>query len=194
MSIVLDLIGSAIVAGYVIFLGLRMNSTMSSTATASTTTVNIQEEMMNTTTILESDLKKIGYGLSDPTIAVAVADSNKIRFRADMNRDGTVDSVEWYVGNALAKYTDRDVRILYRKYNNQSATIAAVGVTTFRLKYLDQDGTQTSITTNIAMIEMTLALSSLYKVADQVNPDSVGYVTTLWRQGRLSTRNLTRHG
>lgn len=193
MSILIDLIGSTIVAGYVIFLALRVNMNMGSTASASTTNVTIQEAIVNTAAIIESDFKKIGYDVVDARDAIAIADSNKIRFRADMTRDGVIDSVEWYVGSPLAKYTDRQVRVLYRKFNNQ-ATIAAIGVTIFKLKYLDQDGVQTNVTSKIAMIETTLALSSLYKVSDQVNPDSVGYVTTIWREGRLSTRNIKRHG
>lgn len=194
MSIILDLISSVIVAGYVIFLGLRMNMNMNATMDATSTNLNVQEAMVNTVGMVESDFKKIGYALTDPRNAVAIADSNRIRFRSDMNRNGTIDSVEWYVGTPLAKYTDRQVRILYRRYNTQTPTVAAVGITTFRLKYLDQDGTVTNTLTNISMIEITLAISSLYKVADQVKPDTLGYVTTLWRKGLLSTRNMKRHG
>jgi hypothetical protein len=118
-----------------------------------------------------------------------------------MDRNGTVDSVEWYVGNATLKVTGngnvRDslyVRNLYRKYNNGTALLAAVNVTQFNLKFLDQDGVATTILTNIAMIESTIAISSPFKVVDQVNPDRTAYATTIWRQGRTSTRNTKRHG
>ena len=194
MAIVLDLLGSVLVAGYVIVLGLRMNMTMSATTSASMTNVNIQEAMVTTTASIESDLKKMGYGLADPSTAIAIGDSNRIRFRADMKPFGSIDSVEWYVGSRLAKYTDRDVRILYRKANNGTAAIAAIGVTRFNLKYLDQNGTITSDMAQVSMIEMTLAISSLYKVADQLKSDTTDYVTTQWRLGRLSVRNIVRHG
>jgi hypothetical protein len=44
------------------------------------------------------------------------------------------------------------------------------------------------------MIESTIAISSPFKVVDQVNPDKTQYATTIWRQGRTSTRNTKRHG
>ncbi len=201
MSIMMDLIGSVIIAGYVILLGLRLNMNMSDNAVATSTNVNLQEAMVDIVQTIESDFKKIGFGLADPTLAVAYADSQKIRFRADMDRNGTIDSVEWYVGNAMWKVTGngnvRDslyVRNLYRKYNNGTALLAAVNVTQFNLKFLDQDGVATTILTNIAMIESTIAISSPFKVVDQVNPDRTAYATTIWRQGRTSTRNTKRHG
>lgn len=197
MSIIIDLISSTIVAMYVIMLGLRINMNVSSNTTSSSTSVNIQEAMVSTVATIESDLKKIGYGLVDPTTAIAIASSNKIRFRARMTQYGPIDSVEWYVGSPIAKYAPRDVRILYRKYGNQAATVAATGVTTFKLKYLNQDGDTTSVTSNVVMIELTLGISSTFTVADRINPDDPSkdrYINTLWRQGRLSLRNMKRHG
>ncbi len=194
MSVAIDLIASVIIAGYVLLMGLRLNMDLSSTAVASTTNVNVQEAMAEVANTFELDLKKIGYGLPDPSAAIAVADSNRLRFRSDMNRDGVTDSVEWYVGNPLPQYTDRVVRMLYRKYNNGTPLLVATCVITFRLKYLDQDGTVTTSLTNIALIETTLEISSPYKVADQVNPEVQEYITTLWRQSRVASRNLKRHG
>lgn len=201
MSILMDILGSVIIAGYVILLGLRINFTMSDTAIATSANVNLQEAIVDIVNTIDSDFKKIGYGLPDPTLAVAYADSHRIRFRADMDRNGTIDSVEWYVGNAILKTTGTGtvidslrVRNLYRKYNDGSPLLAAVNVTQFNLKYLDQDGGSTSTLTNIAMIESTIAISSPYKVVDQVNPDKRSYASTIWRQGRTSTRNTKRHG
>lgn len=197
----MDLIGSVIIAGYVILLGLRINMNMNDNAIATSTNVNLQEAMVDIVNTIESDFKKIGYGLPDPTLAVAYADSVRLRFRADMDRNGTIDSVEWYVGNSFLKITGngtkRDsllVRNLYRKYNNETGMLAAVNVTQFNLKYLDQDGASTSTLSNISMIESIIAISSPFKVADQVNPEKTAYATTIWRQGRTSTRNTKRHG
>jgi hypothetical protein len=197
----MDLIGSVIIAGYVILLSLRLNMNINDNSVATSTNVNLQEAMVDIVQVLESDWKKIGFGLPDPTLAVAYADSQKIRFRADMDRNGTIDSVEWYVGSSMLKITGKGnvrdslyVRNLYRKYNNGTATLSAVNITQFNLKYLDQDGVATTTLSNIAMIESTIAISSPFKVVDQVNPDKTAYATTIWRQGRTSTRNTKRHG
>lgn len=194
MSIILDLFGSAIIGGYVILIGMRMLATMGDTIVASGTTVSTQESMVDAIATMESDFRKIGYGVTEAKNSIAIADSNRIRFRADMNRDGSVDSVEWYLGPRLAKFTDRSVHYLFRRYNGGQPMIAAANVVYFRLRYLDQTGNPTAFTTNIAMIETTLELSSQYKVVDQVNPDSLVYAKTMWRQTRLASRNLTRHG
>jgi hypothetical protein len=194
MSVLIDLIGSAIVAGYVLMLGLGINTNISSTAVASTTTVTVQEFVILAASVFEADLKKMGYGLVDPTTGIAVADSNRIRFRADMNRNGSIDSVEWYVGPLITKPNGLLVRNLYRKYNNGTPQIVAANVKTFSLRYLDQDGGATSTLSNIAVVETTIEISSPYMVADQVKPEDQQYITTIWRQGRVVARNIRRHG
>jgi hypothetical protein len=194
MAVVLDLLGSLIIAGSVILLSLRLSDTVNSTTMSSAASSNIMEQMVSTVDLMESDFKKIGYGVADPATALVLADSTRIRFRADLDRDGDVDSVEWYLGRRLTQYQDRDVRILCRRVNLRTDTLAASGVTAFKMRYLDRDGTPTTLLANIAMVELTVSLSSLYKVADQVNPDSLVYVTALVRQGLVAARNLSRHG
>lgn len=194
MSTMIDLIGSAIIAGYVVMIGLGLNMNVNSAAVASTTTVTTQEFIVAAAQTLESDLKRMGFGLPDPIYTVALADSNRIRFRADMNRDGIIDSVEWYTAAHVTKANGLTVRTLFRKYNDGPPFVIATNVKTFTLKYLDQDGTATTTLTAIAMIESTLEISSPYQVADQVNPDNQDFVTTIWRQTRLASRNLRRHG
>lgn len=194
MPVIFDLIGSAIIAGYVLLLGLNINANIASSSVASTTTLNVQESMAEAVRGIEYDLKKIGYGLADPADALALADSNKIRFRADLNRDGIADSVEYYLGSPLAKFPGQNVRTLYRKFNNGAPTIVAPCVRQFKLAYLDQAGLPTILAAKMSMMEITIELISPYKIVDQVNPDKQGYMTTLWRQSRITTRNILRHG
>lgn len=194
MTVILDMICSTIVAGYIILLGLRLNNDLVNTTTTSTTNANVQESMVDVISVLESDFRKIGFNVPDPKNSIAIADSNQMRFRADMNHDGIVDSVEWYVGNVIVKSGDLSVRVLYKRYNGGTPAVMAHGITDFKLKYLDQDGVQTSVLSKIWIIETTLSVSSYYKVADQVNPDISKYASVMWRQTRLASRNIKRHG
>ncbi|MEO8167730.1 MAG: hypothetical protein ABI623_05740 [bacterium] len=196
MSIMIDLIGSAIIAGYVMIIGLTVNSNISATAVSSVTSVNVQESIMEATKQIESDFRKMGYRVADPTTVISIADSNRLKFQGDITRNGSVDIVEWYTGTAVTKANGLQVRNLYRKVNSGTATIVASNVLTFKLRYLDQDGLPTNLLTNIAMIETALELTSPYRVQDQIAPsaNSQEYITTMWLYGRLSARNMNRHG
>ena len=44
------------------------------------------------------------------------------------------------------------------------------------------------------MIEIALRVESPYKVQDAVNTDNTQYAAAFWRQTRLSSRNIKRHG
>ena len=50
----------------------------------------------------------------------------------------------------------------------------------------------------IHIIELTLQVESPYKVQDQVITDlsyeDMGYAVAFWRQTRLASRNIRRHG
>ncbi len=194
MSTFLDIIGSILIAGCVILIGLRLTLTANGTGTASTATATVLEQMAATQAAVEADIKNIGFGLPDPSLALAIADSNRIRFRADMDQDGDIDSVEWYLGKTLSAVTDRTLRILCRRYNGRTDTVTALGVSRFSLSYLDRTGQPTNVKASVALIEVTLGLSSLYKVADQVNPDSMVFVDIVVHQGMVATPNIARHG
>ena len=58
MSVMLDLIGSVVIAGFVILMGLRLNQTISGSADASMAGLNVQESMAEIVRNLESDLEK----------------------------------------------------------------------------------------------------------------------------------------
>jgi hypothetical protein len=194
MSTIIDLIGSMIIGGFVLFLGLRVNADIGSTTVAAGTNLSVQEDMIEASTILEADLRKIGYGIPDSSVAISVADSNRIRFYADINRDGSLDSVEYYVGNPLPQFTDRTVRKLYRRFNMATPTVVALYVTDFKLQYLNDDGGVVTDPRATTMLDITLGLTSPYKVADQVNREKYEYANGLWRQTRIATPNVARHG
>jgi hypothetical protein len=88
--------------------------------------------------------------------------------------------------------------VLYRRVNGGKPVGAALGVTNFGLKYLNQDGGQPVSIGAIYIIEVTLQVESPYKVQDQIITDQsyeeMGYAVAFWRQTRLASRNIKRHG
>ncbi len=198
MSIVLDLIGSVVIAAFVILMGLRLNQSISGSADATKADLNVQESLVDIVRNIEYDFRKIGYNVPNPQNSIVLADSNHIMFVADMNRDGVIDTVEWYVTNPIGGFPNPNIRILYRRVNGSPAVGAALGVTQFGLKYLNQDGGPAAFLSQIWIIEMTLKIESPYKVQDAVvtdqTYDQMGYAAAFWRQTRLASRNIKRHG
>jgi len=198
MSVVLDLIGSVVIAAFVILMGLRLNQSISGNADASKANLNVQESLVDIVRNIEYDFRKIGYNVPDPQNSIVVNDSNHITFRADMDRDGTVDVVEWYVTNPIGGFPNPNIRKLYRRVNGGTPVGASLGVTQFKLKYLNQDGGPALFKSQIWIIEMTLKIESPYKVQDEVvidkSYDDMGYAAAFWRQTRLASRNIKRHG
>lgn len=195
----LDIIGSVVIASFVILMGLRLNATIAGSADASMASLNVQESMAELVRNLEYDFRKIGYNVPDPKTSIGIADTAHLKFYADMDRDGAVDSVEWFIGPPLTTLPNPKVRVLYRRYNNEEAGGAAgLGVTEFKLRYYNGSGTEiapldASHYSQIWVIEISLRVESPYKVQDAVNTDITDYAAAYWRQTRIASRNLVRH-
>jgi hypothetical protein len=185
------------IAGFVLLMGLRLNAGIVGSTDSSMANLNVQESMVDIVKTIEYDFRKMGYGLADPKFAIALADTDHLRFRADMDRDGDIDSVDWYTGPPLTSYANPNVRVLYRRVNMGTPVGAALGVTQFRLRYLTQDGVPTAVLSQMWIIETTLRVESPYRVPDQINTeqsyDEMGYAAAFWRQTRLASRNIKRH-
>jgi hypothetical protein len=198
MSVLLDLIGSVIIAGFVILIGLRLNQTISGNADATRANVNVQESMVDIVRSIEYDFRKIGYGVPETEVAILDTGSSYIKFKADIDNDGVVDQVEWYTGPPNLHLPNDSIRVLYRRINGGTPVGAALGVTSFTLRFLNQDGGPPHSLGSIYIIETTLQVESPYKVQDQVitdqSYDKMGFAAAFWRQTRLASRNIKRHG
>lgn len=196
MSIMMDLVGSVVIGAFVILMGLRLNASIVGSTDASKANLNVQESLTEIVRSIEWDFRKMGYGLPDPKFAIALAETNHLRFRADLDRNGTIDSVDWYTGPPIG-LPNPNVRVLYRRVNMGTPVGAALGVTQFRMRYLTQDGVETTTLSQMWIIETTLKVESPYKVQSQVNQEQsyadMGYAAAFWRQTRLASRNIKRH-
>jgi hypothetical protein len=198
MSVALDLIGSIVIAGFVILIGLQVNQTIAGNADASTANLNVQESMVEIVQSIEYDFRKMGYGVPEGVPALIDTGDTRISFRADIDNNGVVDVIEWYTGPVITGLPNPNIRVLYRRVNGGKPVGAALGVTDFRLRYLNQDGGAPVSITAIYIIEVTLQVESPYKVQDQIITDQsyeeMGYAVAFWRQTRLASRNIKRHG
>jgi len=202
MAVALDMIGSTILASLVILMGLELNSNLVNGSDSYRADVVVQESLVSIVQAFEYDLRKMGYNVADPTTVVLRADSDYISFLTDLEDNGVIDTVDWYIGRFITSSPNPNDRILFRRTGmpgmGSSLVGSAPGVTLFGLRYLDQNGVPTTLTSKIWIIETSLRVESPWKVQDagvlNQKYSNWSYSAAFWRQTRLAGRNLKRHG
>jgi len=183
MSSILDLIGSFVIGGLLLISVLSVRSNVSDMATLDQLELSVQENVVELVSELEYDFRKIGYGVQNPALAIIRADTSSITFWADMDNDGDIDSVRYWLGptgEVSGTVNPRD-RILHRKVNTQTST-GSLGVVQFQLKMYDVSGAQTTNVTLVKRLDYYLRVENPFPV------DTV-YARTAWN-GTIRPKNL----
>lgn len=191
----LDIVGSIIVGGLILLILFRLNSSATSNLYNENSELIVQQAMVSQVQVIESDFRKIGYckiwtKIPDPTKAILLADSTRIKFLTDLDNDGTVDSLYYYLGptSELPKTPNPKDRLLYRVENAQSAKSSNIGITYFKLTYYDTfDKKITSLP--VANPGQIHKIQIDVQVENSESVDSV-YTTIFWRQIKLAAKNL----
>ena len=102
-SVILDLLGSTIVGSILMLTLFRVNGSAVENTYVGNGELTAQENTTTIVHILESDLRKIGYcadwqKIPNPSAAILYADSSSIKYLTDVDNDGNVDSVYYYLG------------------------------------------------------------------------------------------------
>ncbi len=189
MSVNLDLIGSFIIAGTLLLAVLNLNATLVDSSYQNTLDLIAQQNLSALGKLIRHDFPKIGFGVADPETAILLADSTQITFQTDIDRDGDVDTLRYYISEpaaATSTLNPKD-RLLYRVVNSEPAEGDAWGVTEFELRYLDASGSETGDLGSIRAIEVALTLQGAYPygkiVVEGVEKDrysQVAWETTFW--------------
>ena len=194
-STLLDVLGSIIVGGLILLILFRLNASATSNLYNNTSEANVQSAMISVASVLENDFRKIGYckdwtQIPNPAKSILYADTSSIKFLTDVNNDGIVDTLYYYVGptsELLNTPNPRD-RLLYRVVNSSIPKSSNVGITEFKLTYFDTFGNiitsmPVTPTGKIQKIQIDLQV-------ENTEPIDSTYVVAFWRQLRLSARNL----
>jgi hypothetical protein len=131
----IELMGSIVIAGYIIFIILTLNSRISSTTFQYFQNSFNERNAVTVGQVIEYDFYKIGYKTSGNKILYA--DSSMIQFVSDLDNAGNSDTVTYSLSDtsALTNTTNPNDKILYRK-RNQTKNITGI-VTRFYLQYYD---------------------------------------------------------
>ncbi len=182
MSIILDILGSTIIGGLIVLMLMNFNMFQSNTAISSDSELRLQQNAKTLAEILNHDFRKIGFNYDNT--AFIQADSERISFYSDIDRNGSVDSVTYFLGNPseVASTTNPKDRILYRIVNNDTIRGPSLGLTKAKFSYLDAVGAETATFTNIAYVRAELWIESIESVDGE-------YLFTYWEM-TINPRNL----
>ncbi len=200
---IMDIIGSIVVFGWLFLMTLQGNVANSENIQTLKGDLLVQENLVEITRLLEYDFRKIGFcnepnNLPDPTKAILSADANSIKFLTDVDSNGGLDSIRYYLGDTteLALTPNPRDRYLYRVVNADPAIGANLGITSFKLKYYDAMGNviPTPVAAanlqKIQTIQITLSLENVYaSTISETAPLNAQYSSAFWQQMRMSTRN-----
>lgn len=164
MGQLITLIGTYFLAGYITLLVLTLNIQMNSSiyqyqqdSFSSSSAIGISQTM-------EFDMYKAGYGTSGNSLIQA--DSTAVKFLSDLDNNGTIDTVSYYMGTsvALSSTANPNDFSVFRKQNSGTANTVAF-LTSVKFTYSDSTG----------------AAINYASLTTQANRNKVDYITSYVR-------------
>lgn len=193
-NVILDIMGSMIIGGILIMTLFRLSDRATERTYSQSGDLTIQQNVATVVSILEYDFRKIGYcadwtKIPDPTKSIILADSNKIKFLTDVDKNKTVDTMFYYIGppsELIYTANPRD-RFLYRVVNSEKPVKVNLGVTYFNLVYYNSNKdiikTPVAVPGEIQSLQISLAV-------EDIEAYNQKYSKVFWRQIRMSAKNL----
>ncbi len=190
-NVILDILTSIVIGGMLLTNILNLQGNSTSQSTIYNTTRIAQRNLVTTATMIEYDFNKIGYGVDATVEPILVADSDKIVYMVDINRDEKVDTISYYIGptSQLTRTPNPRDRLLFRSVNGERPDSTNLGVTEFKLKYYNQDLNPPSSRAEIAIIEITLKVECTYPI-ENTRTGKLEYPNAYWKQTRVKAKNL----
>lgn len=195
-STIIDILGAIIIGGLLLLILLRLNGSITEDSIIHGSDRSLQRALAETALIVEEDFRKMGYcedpyKLTEEMSRITYADSDYISFYTDLNRDGNLDSLTYFLSdtNALASTKNPRDRILYRQVNTENPLIISTNITNFLLDYYDALGNK--LGTPVASPAMITHMKISVRVED---PEAYNeqYSNAYWQQVRLASKNLRK--
>ena len=205
MNSLLDIVFAMILGTALLLIIINANNLAGESWSIYNGNMLVQEILIGTAQLVESEFRNMGFNVPDNEIVVIQADSNQIRFRYDVDKDGVVDTVHYWEGDTseLSPTENEMDRLLHRRVN--SGAVQSVGtVTRFTLEYLTQSGEALPVPvpndrrSEIRLVEITMEVQNPYAMfrspehIAQYGGRDAFYSSSLWRQTRLASQNLSR--
>jgi hypothetical protein len=152
MAVWLDIIGSFVFGSLLALNVMRLNADMAERSYKGLLGYGVQYQAAALAQVVEEDLRKMGYGVSGT--AIVQADSAQLRFLADLEADGQVDTLHYYRGGTdeAAETSNPEDCVLYRAQSGQATQELRLGVTRFALSYFDAEGDSLALPVTLAEV------------------------------------------
>jgi hypothetical protein len=195
-SDILDLAGSILIGGLIMLILFRMNDAAVENVYNNGGELSLQQNLSVTAKVLEDDFRRIGFctdwtKIPDPSKSILLADSSRIKFLTDVDENGVVDTLFYYLGptSELTQTPNPRDRLLYRVINTPTTSpkAANLGVTQFKLLYFDALGDTLDFPVAVPSQVYTLEINL---TVENVAGYNQKYSSAFWRQIRLVARNL----
>jgi len=204
MQYLLDYLAAAILGSALLLIMINANDTAAENQSVYNGEALVQEMLVQTASLLEGELRNMGVGVPETDKSILWADTTYIRFLYDVDRDGTVDTVSYFVGTTaemLGTPNELD-RPLYRRIDS-GAPLMVGSVTGFALRYLTKLGAliPTPVSSaqlgEIHAVEVTMEIQNPYAMMRTDGTVAAGertalYSSSLWQQTRLASQNMRR--
>jgi hypothetical protein len=139
MSNWLDVVGSFVIGGMIILILTNINFSVSTAASENLYAGVMQRSLTSAADLVEYDFYKIGYRNSGSKITVA--DSNEIKFNADLENSGVTDELHYFIGDPKTfTETSNPNDYLLTREKNKEKPAASIAVVDFKLAYYDSLG------------------------------------------------------
>ena len=198
-SSMIDILGSIVIGGMLFLILLRLHEAAVKNSFQYNGELIVQQNLVEIVKLLEHDFRRIGYcsdwtAIPDPSKSIIAADSSSISFLTDVNEDGIVDTLSYYLGplSELDHTPNPRDRMLYRTVNGSNPLGSNLGVTQFNLRYFDTFGNPIAypiaVPGEINTMEINLTVEDVAAYDDPYVEND--YNSVFWRQIRLAARNL----
>lgn len=205
MGFILDLLLSVIIGAAVLLTVLNANDIAMENTTLYNGNMLVQEMLISTAQVIEGEFRNMGFGVPQNAASVVNADTSRISFLIDLDRNGSsIDTITYHAGGTgeLTSTPNKLDRFLHRTVNGTYTGKVGV-VTIFRLKYFARSGepiptpVASDRLTEIHVVEVTMEVQNPHAIARRANEIGVGerdalYSSSLWQQTRLASQNTRR--
>src|SRR4030067_1437519 len=101
-STIIDILGSMLIGGTLLVILWRLNDATTANTYNYSGELSLQQNLATVATIIEHDFRKIGYcanwNIMPDSGRIFLADTSKIKFLTDVQNDGVIDSMYYYLG------------------------------------------------------------------------------------------------
>lgn len=117
--------------------------------------------------LLRHEVAMIGQGVDSGASILNATDSN-ISYKADIDNDGTVDTVRFYLEKFdQSPFTNPNIKMFVKEVNGSEVEFGYRGISELKFLYFDENGQTTSTKTDIKFVGFQMALESEEKVNEE---------------------------